>query len=474
MSLLLLLASSSAPNVTASGSVAFGLSVSGAGTATPPPITGTASVAFGLTVSASGTVTPPPLGARGITRPIRGATDPRQARRRPSPLLVAARASVPPINATGAALFALSTDASGTATPPPITGTGTVAFGLTVTATGTATPPPITGTGTALFALSVAGSGAAVDTTPPVSRGVFRPIRTPADPRRARRTALAQSLAARPSVPPIDGTGATSFGLSIDGSGTATPPAIAGTGAIELGLSVAGDGTVTPPPISGTGSSLFGLTVTGSGTFGDTTPPVGRGVVRPMRTRRDPRRAPTAGPQVYATTQIVVTGTGTASFGLSVSATGDAIPPGVTGTGATAFDLTVSGTADAATGGFVGRGVVRPVRSRPDPRRAPTRGPQVAAQTLHAIPGTASAGFALAVTATGTAFPPPRPVRVVDRSGRRVLVADAGTARVAVVRAAMPALVTTTDASTAHTLLIDASRARVAVADSSFLAEATV
>lgn len=477
MALLLLLASGSAPNVTGNGSVAFGLSVSGAGDVLPPPISGTASASFGLTVSASGTATPSPLGARGITRPIRGATDPRQARRRPTPLLVAARASIPPIDGTGTALFALTTNASGTVLPPEVTATGSVAFALTIAGAGTVTLPPISGTGTALFALSVAGSGTAVDTTPPVSRGVLRPIRTPADPRRARRTALAQQLAARLTPPPIDGTGLSVFGLTVSGAGDVLPPPISGSGAVDLALTTTGSGTVTPPPISGTGASLFGLTVTGSGTFGDTTPPVARGVVRPMRSRRDPRRTPTAGPQVYARTQIIATADGTASvaFGLTVTSAGTAVPPGVTGAGSATFGLTVSGTGTTGDlGGLVGRGVVRPIRQRPDPRRAPTRGPQLVAQTLHDTPASGTTRFALSVSGAATvALPnPTQPVRVVDRSRLRVLVADASTARVTLVREALAKQITVADAGTVRTHVTDASRARVTVADDSFLPEA--
>lgn len=478
MALLLLLASGSNSNVTGSGSVAFGLLASGTGDVLPPPITGTASVAFGLTVSATGTVTPPPLGARGITRPIRGATDPRQARRRPSPLLVAARASVPPIDATGTALFALTTDGTGTVLPPEITATAAVAFALTTAGTGDVMPPPITGTGAALFGISVAGTATVVDTTPPVARGLLRPIRTPADPRRARRTALAQQLAARVTPPPIDGTGLSVFGLTVDGAGTVTPPPISGSGTVDLALTTTGAGTVTPPPISGTGSSLFGFTVTGSGTFGDTTPPVARGVVRPMRSRRDPRRMPTAGPQVVARTQIVATadGTGSAAFALTVNGAGSATPPAISGTGEAAFALTISGT--GGTGdltALVGRGVIRPIRQRPDPRRAPTRGPQLLAQTLHDTPASGTTRFALAISGSGlVALPnPTQPVRVVDRSRRLVQVVDACTVRLAVSAPTTTPRVTAADQSTRRVTVADASAPRLTVRDDSYLPEGT-
>jgi hypothetical protein len=106
------------------------------------------------------------------------------------------------------------------------------------------------------------------------------------------------------------------------------PAAITGTGEALFGLTVAGSGTATPPAITGTATALFGLTFTATGTVPASGGAlVGRGVVRPVRGRRDPRTSVRTGPQQLARTAFDVTGTGTALFGLTLAATGTFTAP---------------------------------------------------------------------------------------------------------------------------------------------------
>jgi len=175
------------------------------------------------------------------------------------------------------------------------------------------------------------------------------------------------------------------------------PAAITGTGEALFGLTVDGSGTATPPPITGTATALFGLTVTATGTVPASGGGlVGRGVVRPVRGRRDPRTSVRTGPQQLARTAFDVTGTGTAAFGLTVTGAGTVTVPTATGTATVLFGLTVTGTGTAI---------------------------------LPVVTGTGTALFGLTLAASGTfTAPAASPLRVLDATRRRVTVTAADAA----------------------------------------------
>jgi hypothetical protein len=104
---------SAAEAITATGAVAFGLSVTATGTVAGA-VTGTASLAFGLSVSGTGDAGAAPSGltARGVRRPVR----------------------VPRVRAR--LKYNGPQRLSGLSYLPPVTGTGTLAFGLSITGTG--------------------------------------------------------------------------------------------------------------------------------------------------------------------------------------------------------------------------------------------------------------------------------------------------------------------------------------------------
>ena len=129
------------------------------------------------------------------------------------------------------------------------------------------------------------------------------------------------------------------------------------------------------PPITGAAEADFGFTVTAAGTV--TAPPatavVARGVVKPVRTQRAapprPRAILLRGADVVAP----ITGTATASIGVSVTATGIVTAPSYTGSASALFGVSVTAAATV---------------------------------TPPAISGTATALFGLTVASTGAVIPP--------------------------------------------------------------------
>ncbi len=467
------------PPITGAATADLGLTVTAAGSLAAAPITGTATASVGITVAASGTMIDQraPV-ARGAVRPLRGPRDPR-AMRRVVPQLLRTRSSVPPITGDGTAFVELTITASGTVAPPAITGDATALVGVTITASGTHTPPPITGAATALVGVTVTATGTAAppaidgsalapfgltvvasgDVVPPPitgtgtallgvtvtasgtnaaagglsARGIIRPVRPP-HARRTPRMVGAQLLTASRFAPSLEGTGTADIGLTVTATGTVTPPAIDGTATALVGITVSASGDVIEP-ITGTATALFGLDVTGAASGSAITlPPItGRGVIRPTRPRRDPRQKPTAGAQVVARVEVLVTGTASASFGLTVTASATVAAPSVTGAGTATIGLTVTATGTT---------------------------------TIPAIDGAASALLGVSVTATGT-FVKLFSVRVVDHSAPRVAVVDRSVRRLTAADLTAPRVTITADRTGARLLTDDATTPRVLVASQS-------
>lgn len=411
---------SSVPPITGDGTATVGLTITASGTVAPPAITGDATGLVGLTISASGTHTPPP------------------------------------ITGDATALVELTVAATGTAAPPAIDGSALAALGLTVAASGDVVPPPITGTGTALLGVTVTASATNAAAGGLSARGIIRPVRPPNVRRIPSRSG--PQLFAAPLPLAVTGSASALLGVTVTATGTATPPSVTGTATALVEFAITATGTVTPPAITGTASALLGLAVTATGDvvaptitgtatalFGlDVTstgsgsaialPPItGRGIIRPTRPRRDPRQKPTAGAQIVARVEVLVTGTASASFGLTVTASATVAAPSVTGTGTATIGLTVTATGTT---------------------------------TIPAIDGAASALLGVSVTATGT-FVKLFSVRVVDNSAPRVAVVDRSVRRLTAADLTAPRVTITADRTGARLLTDDATTPRVLVASQS-------